>query len=189
MPIFRKGPEPFALHISMTGIKMGDRILQLGAGDGRLFAALAAKVGLTGRACLLDATVSAVERARRAAAKEGVLVEVSDGSYRMLPYDTSSFDIVVICDVLATMTPDMRVGCLKEARRVLREGGRCLVIEPATRGGLGRLLTREPPDRYYVSSGGAATALETEGFRAVRVLAEREGHAFTEGAKPRKVDG
>ena len=38
-------------------------------------------------------------------------------------------------------------------------------------------------DTGYVSSGGAVAALEAGGFRAARMLAERDGIAFAEGVK------
>jgi ubiquinone/menaquinone biosynthesis C-methylase UbiE len=186
MPLFKRGPGPFALHISMASVQMGDRFLQLGCGDGRLFAALASKVGLTGRACAVDKDEAAVGRARAAAAKEGVLVEVERSGFMRLPYDDQSFDVVVIRNILAGMRPDERVPCVQEAWRVLRPGGRVVVMEPAERGGLARLLSRQAKHPDYVSSGGAERALREEGFRSVRKLAEREGVTFVEGARPRR---
>jgi cyclopropane fatty-acyl-phospholipid synthase-like methyltransferase len=47
----------------MVGVKLGDRLLQIGCGDGGLFAALAAKTGLTGRAAAIDPSLP--RRARR----------------------------------------------------------------------------------------------------------------------------
>ena len=76
MPIFKPGPGPFALHQSMVGVKMGDRVLQVGCGDGRHLAVLAGKVGLTGRACGVAPDEPAATVARTAAAKAGVLVEI-----------------------------------------------------------------------------------------------------------------
>jgi len=185
MAIFKKGRGPYALHISMTGVQMGERLLQIGAGDGRLFAALAGRVGLTGRACVVDRDESAIARAKNAAANAGVLIEPDVVSLRNLPYEDAAFDLIVIGDLLSTMKPDERVGSLQEAWRVARPGGRCIVIERAERGGLGALFARRGKDPDYLSSGGAERALREEGFRAVRTLAAREGVAFIEGVKPR----
>lgn len=169
----------------MAGVKMGDRLLQLGCGDGGLFAALAGKVGLTGRACAVDADRARAEQARQRAAKAGVLVEVEAAPYQMLPFDPESFDLVVARDLIGGMGPTERVRTLQEARRVLRPGGRIVVIEPARRGGLGALFVRHDLDADYLSRGGAERALGEEGFAAVRRLAEREGTTFFEAVKRR----
>jgi hypothetical protein len=67
---------------------------------------------------------------------------------------------------------------------VLRVGGRCLVIEPAPRGGLGALFSARQLDPHYRTHGGAEAALHAEGFQPVRTLAEQAGLTFTEGLKP-----
>ena len=169
----------------MAGLKMGDRLLQLGCGDGRLLAALGAKVGLTGRACAADESDEAVARAGAGALKAGVFVEVQKAPLQALPYEPDSFDLVVILVRLARMTPEQRVGCLQAAWRVLRPGGRCMAVEPAPRGGLGALTGRWGVDPHHGGLGATARALEAEGFKGVRHLAERDGVAFIEGAKPR----
>ena len=58
----------------------------------------------------------------------------------MWPYDEGSFDVAVIPDLLPALTPDDRSRCVSEVLRVLRPGGRAVVIEPAPRGGFGALL-------------------------------------------------
>jgi len=44
-------------------------------------------------------------------------------------------------------------------------------------------LSRRAIDKAYADRGGAKAALQGGGFRGVRVLAERDGMIFTEGAK------
>ena len=101
-----------------------------------------------------------------------------------LPYDDGEFDLVVIKNLLGSMTQHPRIVCLQEAFRVLRAGKRCLVIDQALRGGLGAVFARSSVDRRYLSSGGACRALQAEGFQGVRLLAERNGLTFVEGTKP-----
>jgi ubiquinone/menaquinone biosynthesis C-methylase UbiE len=175
--------DPHAFAVSMTGVKMGDRLLQIGCEDPNLFAATAAKVGLSGCACAVDDDTGRAQKARDAGAKAGVLVEVEVAPLSMLPYDADSFDLVVIRNRVSQMHPHERVGCLLEARRVLRAGGRCVVVEHAERGGLGALFDRGYVDPIYRATGGAERALREEGFAATRRLAEREGLAFYEGLK------
>ena len=183
MKIFRSSIGPYDLAVAMSGVKMGDQLLQLGCGNGKLFATLASKVGLTGHALGIDDKLAACERAKAAAEKAGVFVEVAHDSYATLNSNDSLFDLTVIHHIIGNMEPEQRVACLQETYRVLKPGGRCLIIEPALRSGLGALFRPPAIDPTYLTSG-AEQGLKAEGFRAVRRLAERDGTAFIEGVRP-----
>ena len=114
----------------MTGVKLGDRLLVIGCAHAKLVAQLALKPGLTGRACALDENAAMSARAAEAALREGALLESETAPPTMLPHNDSAFDIVVMNHALAGIQPDRRVAFLNEARRVLREGGRCVAVEP-----------------------------------------------------------
>lgn len=178
MKLFRSGLGPHHLAVSMIGVKLGDRLLQIGCGDGGLLAALASKTGLTGRAAAIDPSDAAVARATRAAEREGVLVEISSAPLTRLPFDDASFDIVVLLDALRPLTPEARTAALADATRVLRRGGRAIVVEPAPRGGLAALVGPRSDPQYSVEEW-----LRSAGLRAVRVLAERDGQRFAEGVR------
>lgn len=167
----------------MVGLRLGASVLQLGGRDGQLVAELARIVGISGEAWAVAETDAECENVRRAAKRAGVLVEVRTARLSALPCDHDSFDAVVAPDLLGSLRMNERVPCLQEALRVLRPNGRCVVIEAAPRGGLGGLLSQRAVDRTYLANGGARGALEAEGFRAVRLLAERKGKSFFEGTK------
>jgi ubiquinone/menaquinone biosynthesis C-methylase UbiE len=186
MTMFRRSGEKHSLGIAMTGVTLGDRLLQIGCGDAALAAALSAKAGMSGRACLLVATDEEVARATRAAERAGVLLEVERAALDRFPYEDRGFNLIVIHNqdgLIAGMTPEQRVAVLQEARRVLAPRGRIVIIERAPRAGLGALLSRTAmvADPHYKNTGGAITALQAEGFKAVRPLAERDGLSFFEG--------
>jgi ubiquinone/menaquinone biosynthesis C-methylase UbiE len=187
MRIFRKGLGPHALPVAMAGVKMGERLLNVGSGDPRMFAALAGKVGLTGRACAVAEDNRGAEALRAAAARAGVLVEIEVVPFSRLPFEGAAFDVAVIDStrgLLAALPPVDRASLVGELFRALRGGGRLIAIERSGRAGLFSLAGGPPPTSEYVSSGGAPRALEGAGFRPVRVLAEREGLRFVEGLKP-----
>lgn len=175
-PLLRKSTSE-SLAVSMAGIKLGDRLLVVGGGDPLLIAQLAAKTGLTGRACAVDEDQGIVTHAASVALREGALVETLVSPCGTLPFDDGAFDVVVVRDALPRLAGESRVDCLTEVRRVLRGGGRCLVIDRVRRG-LAALVGTSAQDYAPVA------LLEAAGFKAARVLAEREGLAFAEAVKP-----
>jgi ubiquinone/menaquinone biosynthesis C-methylase UbiE len=177
MRLFRRGEDPYAFAATMIGVKMGDRLLQVGCGDGALLAALGGKVGLTGRACGVDPSAEAVARAERTAAKEGVLLELQQTPPDSLPFEPSTFDVVVLHAVLADVAADARPRIVSEALRTVRSGGRVIVADPAPRGGLAGLVKPQKTSAAY----DAEALLRQSGCRAVRTLTEREGWRFVEG--------
>jgi SAM-dependent methyltransferase len=181
MPWFRKTQlEPLA--VTMAGVKLGDRLLILGAGDAALTAALAGKAGLTGRACVLDASESVSTSAAAAVERHGALIEPFTSPWTMLPFDAQSFDVVAIRNVWPSLDAEPRIRSGSEVYRVLRPGGRAVVIDDVAGSRFGGFFG-QPADPRYERSGGATHLLEAAGFRGVRTLAARGGHRFVEGIK------
>jgi ubiquinone/menaquinone biosynthesis C-methylase UbiE len=162
----------YDLAVSMVGVKLGERVLQVGGDDPGLLAALAAKVGFTGRACAVDAGTEAAERARVAAERAGVLVETFTARYEHLPFDPASFDVVVIRPGGSLGSAETLAHAAQAATRVLRPGGRCLVVAGGGRG----KVTASDAERFIQIAGAA-------GLRGARVLAHRDGWLFVEAMK------
>jgi ubiquinone/menaquinone biosynthesis C-methylase UbiE len=171
------------LVVSMAGVKLGERALILGTADPALVAGVGRRSGLTGRTCVFGESDAVVRATVGKAEADGALVEGFAGPWSALPFDEASFDVVLLRDVLPPLSADGRAGVLAEVMRVLRPGGRVVVIDTTSAGLLGGLLGNHPGGRFYAKEGGAARALEQQGFKAVRPLAERESLVFTEGAR------
>lgn len=185
---FARRNDPHSLVVDMTGVKMGDRLVHIGCGSGARLAAIATKVGLSGRAVAIVPDQATADVARKGAEREGVLVEIEVASPTRLPVDDGTFDVAIVDDttgVLGTLRAEDRVASVRELLRILRPGGRTMIIGAAPRGGLGALLTRAQSGPPFTSSGNANLALEADGFASVRTLAEREGLVFVEGLKAR----
>jgi ubiquinone/menaquinone biosynthesis C-methylase UbiE len=188
--LFRRQPQQkHALALAMTGVALGDRLLQIGCTDASLFAALGSRAGLSGRVCAVVPDAAHAARARRAAEQSGFLVDIETGTLGALPFDAAAFNLMVVDSqdgLLSAMRPEQRVALLQEAFRVLAPRGRIVIIERGPRNGLGALFgpsARAAVDPHYKSSGGPLAALEAEGFRAGRLLAERDGLSFFEGVR------
>jgi SAM-dependent methyltransferase len=170
------------LPVAMSGARMGERVLQIGIDDPSLAGAIAAKVGLSGHAAVAVTDDRTAERARAAGAKAGVLVDVQVSPLDTLPFAADAFDVIVIHasdPSLPSLESPAGVALLREGHRVLRSGGRTIIVEGGRRG-IARLLR---PGRRPLEPAATVTALATAGFRAARPLAAREGYRFAEGLK------
>jgi ubiquinone/menaquinone biosynthesis C-methylase UbiE len=171
------------LPVAMSGARMGERVLQIGIDDDAVAGAIAAKVGLSGHAAIAVNDERHAARARAAGETAGVLIDVQTTSFAALPFPQASFDAVVLHagdTALPPLDAAQAAAMLTEASRVLRAGGRIVIVEGRRRRALAALIggggTLPQP-------GAAVSALGAAGFRATRELAEREGYRFTEGLK------
>jgi ubiquinone/menaquinone biosynthesis C-methylase UbiE len=184
MKLFRIFKSPGeSLAVSIAGIKLGNRLLMLGCGDPLLVAQLAVKTGLTGRAFAIDVREDLTAAAEALAPQEGALIETATAPWSTLPLEPGSFDVAVLRHVFPDLPQPERIACANEVRRVLRAGGRCLVLDPAPAPGISSLLKPTRVNPQYVAQGGAVSVLEAAGFRAARLIAAREGISFSEAAK------
>jgi ubiquinone/menaquinone biosynthesis C-methylase UbiE len=180
----RRRDDPYLLIVGMTGVKLGDRIIQIGCAHGGRLGAVAAKVGLSGRAVAVVPDDTSAAHARKGASQAGALVEIEVTPLTALPVDAGAFDLALIDDtggLLAGQPPEDRVTLMRETLRVLRPGGRVLVMGAVPRPGLAGLLARGPNGPRTDPT----PLLAAEGFNTPRVLAERDGLVFVEAVKPR----
>jgi ubiquinone/menaquinone biosynthesis C-methylase UbiE len=186
---FRRQDDAFPLVVGMAGVKMGDRLVHIGCANAAQVAAVAGKVGLSGRAVAVVSDQATAASLQRAASRAGVLIETEVAPPDALPVEDTSFDFAIIDDgagMLGQMSPAQRSATVREAARVLRPGGRIMVIGSTPRTGLGALLSRALLSRAPATPPFDPTAtLQADVFRTVRTLAERDGYVFYEGLKPR----
>jgi len=175
----RQGPP---LPVVMSGVRRGERVLQIGIDDPAIAGAIAATVGVSGRAAFAVADEAAAAAARKAAENSMALADVELASLPTLPFADATFDLVVLNarkGARAALEPATLPRLLGEVHRVLRDGGRLVAMQPGTPAGLAGWLRSSKP----VPGPDVAGGLGRSGFRAVRVLADREGYLFTEGLK------
>jgi len=111
-----------------------DVVLDVGCGGGRTVAKLAV-LAAQGRVCGLDHSAAAVAAARRVNGRgmaEG-RVEIREASVSDLPYADATFDLVTAVET-HFWWPDVDRG-MQEVRRVLKPGGRALMVAEFYNGG------------------------------------------------------
>jgi ubiquinone/menaquinone biosynthesis C-methylase UbiE len=169
-------------------VKMGDSIVQVGCADGGRAAAIAAKVGLSGRAAMVVADDASEIRARKGAEDAGVLIELQRGAPARLPLGQNEFDLAIVDDTggfFGSMPAEDAAGMTRELWRTIRPAGRIMLLGSAPPKGLSALVARGDSRPPFISSESASQTLQAAGFRSVRTLAEREGLVFVEAIKPR----
>ena len=122
----------------MLGLKGDETVLDVGCGLGKMTVGIAKHLK-TGRVIGIDIWSKAeipgnsVKRAMENARIEGVAdkTEFRTGNILAIPFDDESFDVVTSVSVINNLHDDKdKLKALKEIRRVLRPGGKFLMLEP-----------------------------------------------------------
>jgi arsenite methyltransferase len=109
-------------------LRPGEHALDIGSGPGFLACEMAAAIGPEGRVVGIDPSESMLAlSARRERAAGSAPVEFRAGDALALPFADESFDVAVSTQVYEYVADMPRA--LAEARRVLRSGGRLLVLD------------------------------------------------------------
>jgi demethylmenaquinone methyltransferase/2-methoxy-6-polyprenyl-1,4-benzoquinol methylase len=113
--------------IDQSGVRPGQKVLDIAGGTGDLARAFQERVGPTGTVLLTDINASMLARGRDRMLDEGRVIEVVRCDAERLPFPDRTFDCVSVAFGLRNMThKDL---ALAEMYRVLRPGGRLLVLE------------------------------------------------------------
>jgi len=110
-------------------LKAGEAVLDVGCGTGDLTLRAARRVGPEGRAAGIDASPDMVKVARRKAAKKGRDVDFRVAPIEDLPFDDGAFDAALSSFMIHHLPDDLKLRGLAEVRRVLKPGGRLVVVD------------------------------------------------------------
>lgn len=120
-----RGWKRFAVRVS--GVEKGDKVLDIAGGSGDLSKLFAKKVGAEGEVILTDINASMLGVGRDRLLDEGLNVPAIQCDAEKLPFPDHHFDCVIVAFGLRNMTHKARA--LAEMQRVLKVGGRLLVLE------------------------------------------------------------
>ena len=116
-----------AYAVAVANVKNGDKVLDIAGGTGDLARAFAHRVGESGTVVHTDINLSMLSVGRDRLLDEGLPLPTTTCDAEKLPFRSGAFDLVTVAFGLRNMThKDL---ALKEMARVLRTGGRLLVLE------------------------------------------------------------
>ena len=113
--------------ISQSGVHEGARVLDIAGGTGDLSMAFAKRVGTSGQIWLTDINNAMLSRGRDRLIDKGFLVPAIQCDAEKIPFPSNYFDCVTVAFGLRNMTH--KDAALAEMQRVLKPGGRLLVLE------------------------------------------------------------
>jgi demethylmenaquinone methyltransferase / 2-methoxy-6-polyprenyl-1,4-benzoquinol methylase len=116
-----------AYTVAMSGLQPGHAALDLAGGTGDLALAFAKKVGPTGTVIHTDINEAMLRQGRERLLNKGVVLPSLICDAQSLPFAAASFDVVSVAFGLRNMTDKDQA--LREMSRVLKPGGRLLVLE------------------------------------------------------------
>jgi demethylmenaquinone methyltransferase/2-methoxy-6-polyprenyl-1,4-benzoquinol methylase len=118
--------------VDTSGVKAGDKVLDIAGGSGDLSKLFAKKVGVNashnpGEVILTDINASMLGVGRDRMLDVGLAIPAMQCNAEQLPFPDQTFDCVIVAFGLRNMTH--KDVALKEMQRVLKTGGRLLVLE------------------------------------------------------------
>lgn len=113
--------------VELSGVREGARVLDVAGGTGDVAQLLVRRAGKTGQVWLTDINAAMLARGRDRLIDAGAVVPAIRCDAERLPFCADYFDCVTVAFGLRNMThKDL---ALEEMLRVLRPGGRLLVLE------------------------------------------------------------
>jgi demethylmenaquinone methyltransferase / 2-methoxy-6-polyprenyl-1,4-benzoquinol methylase len=115
--------------IEMSGVRHGQRVLDIAGGTGDLAAKFAEIVGDSGEVYLSDINSSMLEVGRSRLVDRGITgnVRYVQANAEVLPFPDNYFDCITIAFGLRNVTDKDKA--LRSMQRILKPGGRLLVLE------------------------------------------------------------
>lgn len=115
--------------ISQSGVRAGQKVLDIAGGTGDLTAKFSRLVGQSGQVILADINDSMLKVGRDKLANLGVVgnVQYVQANAEELPFPDNTFDCITIAFGLRNVTDKSKA--LASMQRVLKPGGRLLVLE------------------------------------------------------------
>jgi len=130
------------ITVDLAGIPAGATVLEVGCGTGDVALAATARSGEHGLVYGIDPAPEMIAVARAKAARQGRKVDFQIGVIEALAFADASVDVVLSSLMMHHLPDDLKQRGLAEIARVLKPGGRLLIVDFKRLGtGVGHLLT------------------------------------------------
>jgi len=117
--------------VELAGVQPGDCVLEVGCGTGSLTLAAKRQAGLSGKVFGIDIITGMIEVSQRKAAEAHEEITFQEGSIDNIPFSADQFDVVMCSFMIFHMSEETRRKGISEIHRVLKPGGRLLVLDLA----------------------------------------------------------
>ncbi len=115
--------------LGRADLKAGEKVLDIGCGTGLLTRIAGQAVWPNGSAIGIDPAARMIDAARKAALAQGSRAEFRLGVAENLGFEDKSFDCVLSSAMLHHIPKDLKTKVLSEALRVLKPGGRLVLVD------------------------------------------------------------
>src|SRR5215469_11960608 len=113
----------------LAELQRGEMVLDVGCGTGTQALVAKERVGETGRVYGVDPGPKQIAHARSKAARRGLPIDFQVGVIEQLPFSAQVFDVVLSTFMMHHLPDDLKRRGLAEIARVLKPGGRLVVLD------------------------------------------------------------
>ncbi|MFN0144982.1 MAG: class I SAM-dependent methyltransferase [Dehalococcoidia bacterium] len=122
-------------------VKAGEAVLDIGCGPGHLTVSAARRAGANAHVAGIDPSPEMIDAARKKGVRNDVRLDLQVASASALPFGDESFDVVVSRLAWHHIEDSLKDGALREMKRVLKLGGRAVLVDVR----FGRVDVRRAP--------------------------------------------
>jgi ubiquinone/menaquinone biosynthesis C-methylase UbiE len=119
------------MTVDLAQVRPGDSVLEIGCATGSLTLAAKRQAGPAGKVFGIDIIPGMIDVSRKKAAQEQLDVTFKEGSIEAIPFPDKHFDVVMCSFMIFHMSERVRRKGIQEVYRVLKSGGRLMVLDIA----------------------------------------------------------